>query len=195
MMEGLPSDEELMRRCKQGDAHSFELLFERHQKAIISFVFRVTGCLEASEDIFQKTFLKVFQDRRRYQYPRKFSTWLYTIARNHTINYLKERKSAIVSLSSPLSHKYGKSQGFSETIEDEKQVSPPEAIEKKEAVRKLSSAIDSLPLDEREVLVLREYQGLSYREISEITGPPEGTLRYKMHQALIHLKDFLEKTP
>ena len=187
------SDEELMLRCKQGDTASFELLFKKYQNAVISFVFRMTGDIEASEDIFQKTFLKVFQDRRRYQYPRKFSTWLYTIARRLIINYLKEKKPSIASVVESHTHNYRRSHSLDETIKDERQPTPLEALEKKEILRRLSCAIDSLPLDEREILVLREYQELSYREISEITGSPEGTLRYKMYKALIRLKRFLEK--
>jgi RNA polymerase sigma-70 factor (ECF subfamily) len=178
-----PSDEEMMKQCREGDAAAFEVLFRRHKKAVISFVFRMTGDLEASEDIFQTSFLQVFKERRKYLYPKSFTTWLYTITRNQTVNFIKRRRAGPVAQG-------GRAGWAAEVVEDRKQPTPLRAAEEGELHERLSRAVDSLPLEEREVLILREYQKLQYKEISKVVGVPEGTLRYRMHCALNKLRAF-----
>ena len=83
---GRSSDEDLMRRTQQGDKQAFSLLYERYSASVLSYLYRMLGNVEDVESIGQEVFLRAFRFAATYQYPNKFSTWLFTITRNLAIN-------------------------------------------------------------------------------------------------------------
>src|SRR3954468_898313 len=89
---GRASDEELMRRTQNGDKQAFSLLYERYSQSVLSYLYRMLGSVEDVESIGQEVFLRAFRFAPTYRYPQKFSTWLFTIARNLAINNARRRK-------------------------------------------------------------------------------------------------------
>ena len=89
---GKSSDEELMQRTQQGDKTAFSLLYERYSASVLSYLYRMLGNVEDVESIGQEVFLRAFRFAATYQYPHKFSTWLFTITRNLAINQSRRRK-------------------------------------------------------------------------------------------------------
>ncbi|OGF50650.1 MAG: hypothetical protein A2231_07900 [Candidatus Firestonebacteria bacterium RIFOXYA2_FULL_40_8] len=175
------SDEELMKDLKNGIISSFKILMERYNKAITVFAYSYLRDNEATKDVIQETFLEVYKMRKKYKPTAKFSTWLYTITRSRCLNVLRHQKR---HPSESLQY---------ETANPEKKGSIGDNLEQEEMKTELKKAIDLLPYLYKEVVIMREYENLSYKEISEISGYPESTLRTRMEYALDKLKEVITK--
>jgi RNA polymerase sigma-70 factor (ECF subfamily) len=169
------TDEDLMRRLqRRRDEEAFSVLFARYRAAITSYVYRLVGNRAEAESLAQETFLRVLQKADRYQYPRRFSTWFYTIARNLATDFLKKKRAVVPD----------DFHGLSEATLAPHVAEAEAVAAHEEDLRRLAEAIRGLPLPYREVVVLRALQGLSYREIAEIVGCPESTARSRMDYGL-----------
>jgi RNA polymerase sigma-70 factor (ECF subfamily) len=178
------SDEDLMLRLQEdNDGEAFAELFRRHRAGITSYACRLVRDVNEGENLAQETFLRLLQKRDLYHYPRKLSTWLFTIARNLVTDYQKKKK-AMTSESFDL---MADGQGDSQAGR------PDLAAMEEESLRLLHGAIQSLPAQHREVLVLRAFHDLSYREIAEIVNCPESTARSRMDYALKELRGLWER--
>jgi len=194
-LSALP-DNELMARLKtagQGELmRGFEIIVGRHKNAIVSFLFRFTGDFRTAEDLAQEAFLRVFKKIHDYDSRAKFSTWLYTIASNLAKDEFKRRaRHPARSLDW---------KGGGDTTRDMPQAkadttsSVPDArLEKDEVRLNVNKALDLLDANDREILVLKDVQGLSYDEISEILTLPMGTVKSRISRARTAFKEVWKK--
>lgn len=180
---GRSSDEDLMRRTQQGDRQAFSLLYERYNGSVLSYLYRMLGNLEDVESIAQEVFLRAFRFAPTYRYPQKFSTWLFTITRNLAINSSRRRKRSPVRNVTELNLEGVEMSG------DPYQVAhrATDNVEKQEEIGRMLKALDDLPTDQKEVIVLGVFQDLSYAEMEEITGTKAVTLRSRMFHGLKRL--------
>jgi RNA polymerase sigma-70 factor (ECF subfamily) len=180
---GRSSDEDLMRRTQQGDRQAFSLLYERYSASVLSYLYRMMGNVEDVESIAQEVFLRAFRFAPTYRYPQKFSTWLFTITRNLAINYSRRRKRSPVRNITELNLEGMDVSG------DPYQVAQraTDNVEKQEEIARVLKALDDLPTDQKEVIVLGVFQDLSYAEMEEITGTKAVTLRSRMFHGLKRL--------
>ncbi len=180
---GRASDEELMRRTQNGDRQAFSLLYERYSASVLSYLYRMLGNVEDVESIGQEVFLRAFRFAPTYRYPQKFSTWLFTITRNLAINQSRRRKRSPVRNITELNLEGMDISG------DPYQVAAraTDDLERQEEIAQVLRALDDLPTDQKEVIVLGVFQDLSYAEIENITGTKAVTLRSRMFHGLKRL--------
>lgn len=184
------ADEALMLRYQKGDARAFALLLERHRRGVFHFALRFLGQREAAEDALQEIFLRVVKNAPRYEKRAKFTTWLYTIARNHCIDAArKARYRRTTSLDQPVGHGDDE-RPLVDRIEG--QVPEPDRDAHNRRLRlAMQRAIDGLGDEQREVFLLREHAGLQFKEIGDITGVSENTVKSRMRYALEKLREQL----
>jgi RNA polymerase sigma-70 factor (ECF subfamily) len=190
-------DEDLMKMCQEGDEGAFEVLFQRYEGPALSFIHRMIGDKSRTEALGQEAFMRIFKDARGYQYPRHFATWFYSIIRNLCKNELRwKSRHPTISLEETVGH--ARSSGNSTRIGDclsAENRDPLDAMLSQEMSQKLQQALAALPELEREILILSRFQGLKYRDISEIVGVPVGTVRARIYETLEQLrksvKDYL----
>lgn len=184
---GRSSDEELMRRTQNGDRQAFSLLYERYSASVLSYLYRMLGNLEDVESIAQEVFLRAFRFAPTYRFPQRFSTWLFTITRNLAINYSRRRKRSPVRNVTELNLEGVDIGG------DPVQVAQraTDDVEKQEEIARMLKALEDLPTDQKEVIVLGVFQDLSYAQMEEITGTKAVTLRSRMFHGLKRLARLL----
>ncbi len=189
-----PTDNELMRRyAEQGDVDAFEQLLARHRDPLFRFLLKKTGGRRApAEDLLQETFVRVVDNASEYEPSHAFSTWLYTIARNLSID--RSRKASHHRTESldasdtsgepnrPRRNRLVDDDASSSTVEHDRQ----------EFRERLQNALDDLPDVQREVFVLREISGLTFPEIADVVDAPRGTVKSRMRYALETLRRHLE---
>ena len=179
MADRTVSDEDLMLRLQERrDEEAFNHLFVRYRGPITSYLYRLVGNRSEAESLAQEAFLRVLEKAALYAYPKRFSTWFYTIARNLATDFLKKKRAVITDDFQDLAEAY---------------LAPSELDAERlaawhEDLRRLTRALADLPLVYREVVVLRALQGLSYREIADIVACPESTARSRMDYALGFLR-------
>src|SRR4051794_37344366 len=180
---GRTSDEDLMKRTQNGDSAAFSLLYERYSASVLSYLYRMLGNLEDVESIGQEVFLRAFRFAPTYRYPQKLSTWLFTITRNLAINQSRRRKR------SPIRNITELNLDGVDISGDPYQVAARATndLEKREEIAHVLKALDGLPTDQKEVIVLGVFQDLSYAEMEEITGTKAVTLRSRMFHGLKRL--------
>ncbi|MCI0694838.1 sigma-70 family RNA polymerase sigma factor [candidate division KSB1 bacterium] len=171
------SDEDLMLAYAKGRPEAFDELFARYGRKVYNLFLRALGNAETAGDLVQETFLRVISARERYQPTRTFASWLYTIAMNLLRDQLRQRK------------RRGAREDLSETIL-EMRVSESD-IELSERLAAVQKAVQSLPEEQREVILLAKYQGLSYAEIAGILGISEAAAKQRAYRALKTLREKL----
>jgi RNA polymerase sigma-70 factor (ECF subfamily) len=184
------SDERLMLRYQEGDVQAFEQLLERHRKKLFGYLLRMLRNREQAEDAFQEVFLRIVKSRMRYQPSATFTQWMYTIAHNLCVD--RFRRSGIVKTES-----MDKSEGedSDRSLADRlasSNPSPEESAASAEQRSVLEGAIMSLSPDNREVFLLRERQGLSFKEIARSLDIPVNTAKSRMRYAFEGLRKSVE---
>ncbi|MBE9503200.1 MAG: sigma-70 family RNA polymerase sigma factor [Proteobacteria bacterium] len=179
-------DTYLVKRSQDGDNKSFELLIIKYQSRIFNVIFRVVRDRDAVEDLAQETFLNAFKSIKRFKGGSSFYTWIYRIAVNVSINYISKRKKAVFV-----------DEGVMETEAVTDRVStagdsPEMSMQGREFATATSRAIEKIPADIRTAIILREYEGLSYQEISDATDSPIGTVRSRIFRGRAMLKEMLQ---
>ena len=189
------TDEEAMRKFQKGDDGSFDLLLDRHGPGVLRFIIRMTGLERPqAEDLLQEIFMKVIERRKKYDPGQKFSTWLYSITRNHCIDFLRtESYRRHSSLDAPLSME---EEGGSVVIDfirsyDKDQEERTFDLEVKELI---DIGVRGLKEEFREVFLLREVEGLSLEEIAEVTESPLGTVKSRLRYAYKGLRKIFTET-
>jgi RNA polymerase sigma-70 factor (ECF subfamily) len=189
-------DHEVMARLKKASSEDlmrgFEILVGRYKNAIVSFLFRFTGDFRTAEDLAQETFLRVFRKIHDYNSTAKFSTWLYTIASNLAKDEFKRRvRHPAKSLDW---------RGGGDTTRDMPQAKadttdsvPDVRLEHDEARQNVNKALNLLDEHDREVLLLKDVQGLSYEEIAQVLELPMGTVKSRISRARLAFKDVWKK--
>jgi RNA polymerase sigma-70 factor (ECF subfamily) len=185
-------DYELVSFCKKGDVDAFEVLVKKHQRRMLNIAYRMIGNYEEACEIVQDAFVSAYRNLKGFKGKSKFSTWLYTIVMNLSKNRLKQLKTQLhrekFSIDNPILTNDGQ-------IKVEPASSEPSALEKlekREVQQKVQECINSLDDEFREVLILRDIQGFSYGEISDLLKAPEGTVKSRLFRAREAIKDCLK---
>jgi RNA polymerase sigma-70 factor (ECF subfamily) len=188
------TDEEAMVRFQNGDVGAFDLLLYRHSTGVLRFIMKMIRItITQAEDILQEVFLKAIENRRKYDSSHKFTTWLYTIARNHCIDYLRNEKyRRYYSLDAPLSGDRSDGPVILEIVGSREKNQEERAIDK-EIQRLFNSGIEGMREEFREVFLLREIEGLSLKEIAEITEVPLSTAKSRLRYAYEELREVFVK--
>jgi RNA polymerase sigma-70 factor (ECF subfamily) len=174
---------------KSGDARAFSTLMGRHRLAVYNFILRYTGQKQRAEDLLQETWLKVVRGSGDYQPKAKFTTWVYTIARNLCVDSArKESYRQTDSLDGPAQAHDAEGPSLGEGVADAGAANPDRGAYNASLRPRLELALSSLPEEQREVFLLREYSGVSFKEIAEVTGVNENTVKSRMRYALEGLK-------
>jgi len=185
-------DTVLIRAVQTGDKAAFDELVLKHKDRLFNLVYWFLGDYHEANDCAQETFIKVFKSINKFRFESAFSTWLYRIAINTCKNRLKSTayrwKKKTVSLETSNVSKNGNPS--SEIVNGSP--TPVMALEKKEKIMRIQKAINSLPEEQNQVVVLRDIQGLSYQDISDITGLNLGTVKSRLARGRLELKNKLK---
>lgn len=187
------SDEELFERFRRGEKPAFETLLRRHRAPLFTFVLRTLGPHERAraEDVVQDTFVRVIKGAADWQQKARFTTWLFTIARNLCLDQMRRDKHRKAdSLDAPETDESSRS--LSETMNGT-EAGPERQAAAAQLRPALEQALAKLPPDQREVFVLREYSGLPFKEIAELQGIGENTVKSRMRYALESLRRTLSE--
>lgn len=160
-----------MEAVRDGDLRKLAVLFERHHRNLFHFFLRITGQRELSEDLVQEVFFRILRYRHTFsgQYP--FSAWIYQIARNAHMDHLQKRRHEALPEQEPASDA----------------PHPDEKFARKQEAALVRLALERLPEDKREVLVLSRYQNLKYEEIAQILGIEVGAVKVRVYRAVRQL--------
>ncbi|MCM2254375.1 MAG: sigma-70 family RNA polymerase sigma factor [Vicinamibacteria bacterium] len=183
-----PTDEELVAAVQGGDSSAFDELVRRWERRIRGAVYRVVGSEEEARDVTQEAFLKAFRGLAGFKSEARFSSWLYQIALNLSRDKLRRRKL--------------RNHASLDAMEEDGHASPalvsraPDAhaqFQRNDLARRVAAAVAALPDDQREVIVLKEYQDLTFVEIAEVLELPVSTVKTRLYRGLTLLRERLEQ--
>jgi RNA polymerase sigma-70 factor, ECF subfamily len=183
-------DAALMLLVKQGDVSAFERLVEKYKQPVLSLVYRMLRDLTEAEDIAQNVFVQVYKSASRYEISSKFSTWLFTIARNLSLNEIR-RRSRHPAESIDATHPDNEDQPWHQ-FEDKKTFTPPESLLQGELENKILEAISELPENQKTALLLCRQGELSYEQIADVVGTSLSATKSLIHRARETLKHKLK---
>lgn len=179
------SDEHLLELALGGDGSCFGELVRRWERKIYGFIRRYVGNSEEARDLTQDTFTKAYQNLDRLSDPARFSSWLYKIALNECRMLFRRQKGTF---------KVSLDEGGSDLARvDRNEAVQEQGLELKESVVQLKRAFTKLPKEQREVILMKEFQGLKFSEISEILDVPLSTAKSRMYLGLKTLRRIMEE--
>lgn len=178
-IEARSGEAELVAQVLDGSADAFRLLVERYQRPILSLIARMVGDPSLAEDLAQEVFVKAYRKLGTFDISRKLSSWLFKIAHNTTLDYLRRSKPEIVHLEATGS---GSEESW-EVLKADAAEEPDHRAERSELMAHLDAALGRLKPGYREILLLRFKEGLAYHEIAEVTGLAMGTVKVRLHRA------------
>jgi RNA polymerase sigma factor (sigma-70 family) len=172
MREG--SDEDLVRAVRRGEIDAFDVLYARYSRRLFSYLFHLVEDRGRAEDLLQEVFLTALRSDALELAPGKFGGWLFTVARNRALS-VNRRESRRVEV----------------PIDEAPPAPTPEAeVERKQTLELLAEAIGALSEQHRDVLILKEVAGLTYRQIAAVQNVPEGTAKSRLHHAIRSVRRF-----
>ena len=169
------TDEQLMFELSQGRLSCGAVLFERYQKKLVNFFYRLCGRRDWSEDLGQITFERVIRFRHTYRANLPFRAWMYQIARSQMADYYKRHGRELEGI-------VGEDKRFGQEAPIATE------LEAREQAITLQKALDALPFEYREILLLTRYQGMKYQEAGQVLGISEGAVKVKVYRAIQQLK-------
>jgi RNA polymerase sigma-70 factor (ECF subfamily) len=190
MSSNLDPDAALMLRVKQGDAAAFTELVEKYKQPIMNLAYRTVRDMTEAEDLAQTVFVQVYKSASRYKSTAKFSTWLFTIARNLCLNEIR-RRSRHPAESLDATHPDQDDQPLQQ-YEDKKTFSPPESLLQGELAQQIDEALADLPENQRSAILLCRQEDLSYEEIAEALGCSVSATKSLIHRGRETLKERLK---
>lgn len=184
------TESELVQAAQSGDRNAFGKLVEANQGRIYQLCYRMTGNPEDAADLTQDAFLNAWRSLSGFGGQSAFSTWLYRLASNACIDFLRrEKRRGALSMT------------LEDDREDDRQAdvpderfSPQRALEREETRRAVREGLAALSPEHREIMLLREIEGLSYQEIGQRLSLEEGTVKSRIARARMALRDYLQKT-
>ena len=176
------TDEKLMSLFQGGDENAYIILVNRYKDKLINFIYHYLKDSESAEDIVQETMIKLYQKKHYYKEIAKFSTWLYTIAKNLANTELRKRKNRKITL---LSH-FSKDDKTYEIPSDDLEIG--QQVQTDVVNEIIKKAVNQLSEKFKTVIILRDIQEISYEEISEIIGIPIGTVKSRINRARLQLQ-------
>ena len=179
------SDEELLRAYRDGDSAAFKTLFGRYRGPLFNFLLRRVRDRGRAEELYQDSWTKVIERSAEFRGDSKFSTWLYTIARNACIDH--QRKMKFRGHASLDETQRGANQPMVERVANPG-LAPDQLASGQVLRERIRIAVEELPEEQREVFLLRQLQGLGFKEVAEVVGVPVNTVKSRMRYALERLQ-------
>lgn len=183
-------DADLMLRVKRGDAAAFEQLVDKYKQPVLNLVYRTLRDSSEAEDLAQNVFVQVFKSADRYRVEAKFSTWLFTIARNLCLNEIRRRSrhpaESLEAAESP------DDDFASRQFQDHKNTSAPDLLLRDELTSKVEEALASLPENQRTAILLYKEKDMSYEEISKVLDCSLSATKSLIHRGRETLKQILK---
>lgn len=184
-------DYSLIRTFHAGDKTAFDIIVLKHKDRVFNLCLRFLGNYHEAEDTAQDVFVKAYGSLKSFRFESSFFTWLYRIAVNTCKNKIKSREYRFKKMNAGMDNPEESPGLYGAERLDDPVSNPALDLEKKETMKALQCAIDSLPPDQKSVVILRDIQGLSYEEMAEITGFKLGTLKSRLSRARNALKEKL----
>ncbi len=181
-------DTRLVEAIRSGDTGAYRELVERYQSRVFAMICGMVRDREEARDITQDTFVKAYRNLDRFRLDSSFYTWLYRIAMNASIDYLRRQK---VRKHSEYDDEFGKRDDGGAMDPLHQKMDPRKDFERKRLRARIFEALDELSPEHRQIVVLREIEGLSYAEISDTMGIPEGTVMSRLFYARRKLQGIL----
>jgi len=188
-----PDDDELVCRCKNGDLDAFEALVIKHQKKMFNIAFRMVNNYEDACEIVQDAFFSAYKGIQSFEKRSSFSTWLCSIVMNASRNRLQQIKSAAQHEQFSLDDHVSTENGSIRFELASDCPSAEEQLETKEMQERVQGCIERLETEFKEVLILRDIQGFSYEEISDMLSIAQGTVKSRLYRAREYMKTCLLK--
>jgi RNA polymerase sigma-70 factor (ECF subfamily) len=184
------TDEDLLHRISRGQRQAFEVLLRRYERELYGYLRRYLGDAILAEDVFQNTFLQLYIKSGQYERGRPVRPWLYTIATHQAIDAMRRNaRHQAVSLERNAKEAEDCELHTLLTMLRTEGPSPLETASAQERKEMVRASVDALPDFLRKVLVLTYYQGLKYREAADVLGIPVGTVKSRLHAALVKLQE------
>ena len=185
-LTGRMSERSLVKRLKKGEEAAFRELVKTHQQRVLGVTLRMLGDHAEAEDVAQEVFVTVFRQIHRFRGDSKLGTWLYRIACNHSINRLKLKATRVRKQS--VDYDELRTHGLADpTTEASGFERPDEMAEARETERVVQRLLAGLSEEHRVVVVLRDLEGMSYEEITQVLELPVGTVKSRLHRARAEL--------
>ncbi|MFH1686455.1 MAG: sigma-70 family RNA polymerase sigma factor [bacterium] len=175
---------ELIEQALAGKQQAYAALTERHRASVFQIILKIVRDRETAQDLAQETFMKAFASLASYRSEYRFSTWLYKIAANTSIDFLRKKRINALSLDRPVETRDG---SIEFEVADNSH-NPERDLERKQIRFSIEAAIDSLPGKYREVIICRHKEDKSYEEIADLLGVPVGTVKARIFRARELLK-------
>jgi len=169
-----------MEDVRDGKVEKLAILFERHHVVLFNYFLRLTGNRPVSEDLVQEVFTRILKYRTTYRGEDRYSVWMYKIARNAHIDFLRRQKETV-----PLEDQFEEAQSAD--------LVPEERVERQQEAALISRALKRLSPRKQEVILLSRFQNLKYREIAELMECPVGTVKGMVHRAVRELGDIYKQ--
>ena len=186
------TDEQLMLACQKGREDALEELYRRYYGQVLMFIVRIVQDRDLAEDLVQETFLRIYNNRTSWQPRSKFTSWLYRIARNLCIDEKRRYWNRLVHMDSEfMDYDSGDSTSLLDRVED-RISNARETFAAKIDEQVIKKALNQLSEDQREVIILNKYQGLSYIEIADILGATPESIKQRAYRAHLKLREILE---
>jgi RNA polymerase sigma-70 factor (ECF subfamily) len=183
------SDQQLVSDYLSGDEKSLEVLFGRYLKPIYSFIYRYVGDRQDAEDVTQEVFVKAWRNLKKFDQQKSFKTWIFSIAKNTVIDFLKKKKATTFS---DFENEEGEKENMiTETLVDPSPL-PQELLEKADVAQMINTAMEKLSPKYRMVLFLRYNDHFTFREIAEIFGESLNTIKSRHQRAILILRKMLK---
>jgi RNA polymerase sigma-70 factor (ECF subfamily) len=180
-------DQSLVQACRAGQTEAFGVLVQRYQNRLYPTVLRVVGSAEDAKDVLQDTFLRAFEKLDQFQGESSFYTWLYRIAVNLALSGHRRQRVRFV----PRSNGQYLVRRGDDPADESADADPTSSLERAEREQMVEAALDQLCPDHRAVIVLKDFDGHRYEEISAVLQIPVGTVRSRLHRARCELRDRL----
>jgi len=187
-MAKVDEDLDLVLRSKKGEMRAFGELVSRHQSLVVNFCYRMLGNKEDAEDVAQETFLRAFAAIRKFQPRAKLSTWLLTIARNLALNLIRNQRRRVQSADQACC---SEKPVQATDLASSRNPGPDEVLLRKERTEYLHRALLELSDTHRTIIVLRDFEDMTYEEIARIMGCRKGTVKSRLSRARGHLAEIL----
>jgi RNA polymerase sigma-70 factor (ECF subfamily) len=185
------TDHDLVALARSGSEKAYRELLDRYQRPVFSLIYRMVRDREQAEDLAQETFVKVFNHIESFDPKYKFSSWIFKIASNLTIDALRRKELKTVSLDGSRNAETPDEIDATRITVESRDENPEEFLEAKELGQEIEQAIGELRPEYRTAILLRHVEGRPYEEISEIMGIPLGTVKTYIHRARGELRETL----
>lgn len=186
-----PDDKTLAAQAAQGSELAFRDLLRRYERPVFSLIVRMVRDRTLAEDISQEAFIRAFKAIGSYDPRYKFSSWMFKIAHNLTIDHLRRKRIETVSIHGSPNAVTAEEQARTSLVLESSQERPDAYVENMELGSQIEAAIGKLRPEYRSVTLLRHVEGYSYQEIADILGLPLGTVKTYIHRARLELKSAL----